>query len=320
MRFGAACALVLGLWLIGASCAYADELVIDLRPAAPLAARHDDGRDPTLPALPAPSYRSVGPRNIDRIQLAPWPPVQGQTLIVTLWAREAMTYSLSFAGRPYPIHGGNRSAWSLAPVPPLQKVGYTPLIVAAGAQTLTVNVPVRAGVFETINIPASASEPILSNATRVNTELQRVTEVFARVTEGGWNPRSTFEPPLHGTLRHTSAFGSRRTYGNNPALSAHAGEDYGAVAGTPVYAPAGGAVALAEPLFVRGNAVILDHGNGVLTGYWHLSELAVKAGERVTPGQLIGKVGSTGLSTGAHLHWELRVAGLAVDPLQWVED
>ncbi len=77
-------------------------------------------------------------------------------------------------------------------------------------------------------------------------------------------------------------------------------------------------VVLAAALFVRGNAIVLDHGNGVYTGYWHLSALDVAAGDQVTRGQLLGEVGSTGLSTGAHLHWELRIAGMAVDPLQWV--
>ena len=64
---------------------------------------------------------------------------------------------------------------------------------------------------------------------------------------------------------------------------------------------------------------MLDHGNGVYSGYWHLSELAVAVGERVAAGQRLGAVGSTGLSTGAHLHWELHIAGTAVDPMQWVE-
>ena len=82
---------------------------------------------------------------------------------------------------------------------------------------------------------------------------------------------------------------------------------------------ADGRVVLAEELFVRGKAVVLDHGNGVFTGYWHLSALDVAEGDVVMRGQLLGKVGSTGLSTGAHLHWELRIAGMAVDPLQWVE-
>jgi len=70
---------------------------------------------------------------------------------------------------------------------------------------------------------------------------------------------------------------------------------------------------------VRGNAVILDHGHGVFTGYWHLASLNVRAGERVDVGHVLGTVGNTGLSTGPHLHWELRISGVAVDPLQWVE-
>jgi murein DD-endopeptidase MepM/ murein hydrolase activator NlpD len=86
-----------------------------------------------------------------------------------------------------------------------------------------------------------------------------------------------------------------------------------------VVAAAAGVVALAEPLAVRGNAVIIDHGAGVLSGYYHLDRIVVNAGQTVAQGELIGEVGSTGLSTGSHLHWELRVGGVAVLPSEWVE-
>lgn len=309
---------MLCLWLTGARFVEADELVIDLRPRSPSLMEHDDGRDALAPTAPAASYRSVGPLNIERLQLSPWPPLQGQTLIVTVQAHRPVTYSLSFSGRPYPVHAGDGGAWAFAPIPPLQAVGYVPLTLSAGDQEVVVNVPVRAGTFETINIPASTATPILSNTQKVSAELARMTKLFAGMTAGAFAHHSRFDAPLHGEFRHTSPFGSRRTYGNDPTMTAHAGEDYGAIPGTPVYAPSEGAVVLAEQLFVRGNAVVLDHGNGVFTGYWHLSELDVKPGDRVKPGQLIGKVGSTGLSTGAHLHWEMRVAGVAVDPLQWL--
>ncbi len=245
--------------------------------------------------------------------------MQGQTLAVSVQARSPVAFSLSFLGRPYAVHAGGASGWALVPVPPLQKPGYAPLLLSAGDQQLILNVPVVAGKFETINIPAAVAGPILSEAAKVNAEASRMAKLFAGVTDGGWDPRSRFAAPLHGQFAHTSPFGSRRTYGKDPTLSAHAGEDYSAPPGTPVYAPAAGAVVLAEKLFVRGNAVVLDHGNGVFTGYWHMSELNVKPGEQVKLGQVLGKVGTTGLSTGAHLHWELRVAGMAVDPLQWVE-
>jgi murein DD-endopeptidase MepM/ murein hydrolase activator NlpD len=76
-------------------------------------------------------------------------------------------------------------------------------------------------------------------------------------------------------------------------------------------------VALAGPLEVRGNAVILDHGWGVYSGYYHLSEVVVAEGQLVAQGEMIGRLGNTGLSTGAHLHWEMRVGGVLVDPLEW---
>ena len=170
-----------------------------------------------------------------------------------------------------------------------------------------------------MNIPAEVSQPILSQAETVKAETARTNELFSEVTPAGWTPRDRFRLPLEDDSPRTSPYGSRRTYGNSPAITAHAGEDFSAAPGTPVFAPAAGTVVLAESLFVRGNAVVLDHGGGVYTGYWHLSELNVKAGEQVARGQRLGAVGSTGLSTGAHLHWEMRVGGLPVDPLQWVE-
>jgi hypothetical protein len=296
------------------------ELVLDFRPSVGRELEPDAGVDMTGPRAPEPSFRRSGAPVLTGVRVSPWPPRQGQTLSVYLQSREPVSYTLTFGGRPYRVVTPEKAgAWSLVPVPPLTLPGYVPLSVRAGAETLTLNVPVFAGSFETVNIPAATAAPILSQQQKVAAETARMTELFAGFTPAGWNPRSRFAPPLAGEFRHSSPFGSRRTYGNNPALSAHAGEDYSAPAGTPVFAPAAGTVVLAEPLFVRGNAVVLDHGHGVFTGYWHLNELGVKAGDEVASGQLIGKVGSTGLSTGAHLHWEMRVGGMAVDPLQWVE-
>ncbi|MCB0241403.1 MAG: M23 family metallopeptidase, partial [Anaerolineae bacterium] len=78
----------------------------------------------------------------------------------------------------------------------------------------------------------------------------------------------------------------------------HTGQDFAAPEGVPVLAPASGTVVLAEPLDVRGNAVVIDHGAGVFTGYWHLSQIDVQAGQQVKPGDQLGLVGTTGLSTG----------------------
>ena len=121
------------------------------------------------------------------------------------------------------------------------------------------------------------------------------------------------------SLRITSNFGTRRSYNGNLTTGFHGGTDFGGDVGTPIYAPAAGTVVLAERLTVRGNAVLIDHGLGLFSGYWHQSQLAVVAGQEVKPGDLIGFIGDTGLVTGPHLHWELRLNGIAVEPLQWVQ-
>jgi murein DD-endopeptidase MepM/ murein hydrolase activator NlpD len=74
----------------------------------------------------------------------------------------------------------------------------------------------------------------------------------------------------------------------------------------------------AAPLTVRGNATIIDHGLGVYSGFWHQSEQLVNVGDTVTQGQVIGLVGGTGRVTGAHLHWEVWVNGVQVNPLDWL--
>jgi murein DD-endopeptidase MepM/ murein hydrolase activator NlpD len=111
----------------------------------------------------------------------------------------------------------------------------------------------------------------------------------------------------------TSGYGMR----NHPVLGGrreHKGVDLAQPAGTPVYATADGMVSRAEPFSSYGNYIQIEHGGELQTRYAHLSGYAVAAGQQVTKGQLIGFVGSTGRSTGPHLHYEVRVAGEAVDP------
>jgi len=255
-----------------------------------------------------------------RIQAWPWPPIQGQTLAVWLEARKPVSFELRLDGVIYPVIGQGRRGWALVPIPSLTPPGNKSLLVTAGDTAVAIPVPLEAGRFDMYHIPAAVSRPILDQAQRVRAEAVRIKALASSRSATGWTPRSRFSSPLEGDFPRSSPYGSRRTYEPNPTVSAHEGEDFSAPAGTPVTAPAAGVVVLAEPLFVRGNAVVLDHGSGVFTGYWHLQELAVRPGDRVEPGQLLGRVGSTGLSTGAHLHWELRVNGVPVDPLQWVKE
>ncbi len=118
-------------------------------------------------------------------------------------------------------------------------------------------------------------------------------------------------------FRETSLFGDRREFryvDGGSANSIHNGWDLAAPTGTPVMAPGAGRVVMAEDRIITGLSVILEHLPGVYTIYYHLDSMEVSLGDTVAAGSLLGTVGSTGLSTGPHLHWELRVAGVAVDP------
>lgn len=116
-------------------------------------------------------------------------------------------------------------------------------------------------------------------------------------------------------LRITTQFGEIR-YVNGRRTGQHSGLDLGAPEGTPVYAPAPGRVVLARELVITGNTVLLDHGGNLFSLYGHLSAIAVAEGERVERGQVLGLVGSTGLSTGPHLHWSVYIGNVATDPTQ----
>lgn len=115
----------------------------------------------------------------------------------------------------------------------------------------------------------------------------------------------------------TSPFGTLRSYNGGPFRSFHGGLDLRANSTIPIYAPARGEVVLAAPLSVRGNTVVLRHGLGVCSLYTHLSTIDVSEGATIEKGTLMGYGGDTGLVTGPHLHWEIRIANVPVDPAQW---
>lgn len=125
-----------------------------------------------------------------------------------------------------------------------------------------------------------------------------------------------FIRPAEGRL--TSPFGKYREY-NTGVRRHHYGTDIANVVGTPIYASNHGIVTLADRLHIYGNAIILNHGQGISTSYNHLSEIRVKTGERVEKGQRIGLMGATGQATGPHLHWGMVVNGVAVAPEEWTE-
>ena len=117
---------------------------------------------------------------------------------------------------------------------------------------------------------------------------------------------------------YSSRFGSRRSYNGSDYSYFHSGLDFCGQVGDPIYAAAPGIVVFAELLTVRGNATMIDHGRGIFTAYMHQSEILVNVGDHVEQGQSIGRVGNTGRVEGPHLHFEVLVGGVQVDPLVWL--
>jgi len=116
-----------------------------------------------------------------------------------------------------------------------------------------------------------------------------------------------------------SGFGQRRDYNNGGLFFYHTGMDFAVCAqNLNIYAPAAGEIVLTEELTIKGKAVLIDHGWGVFSGYWHLSEFNVNEGDFVQPGDLIGQIGDTGRSAGPHLHFEININGTPVNPETWL--
>jgi hypothetical protein len=232
---------------------------------------------------------------------------------------EAAPASLSVFGPPQP--GGTRLL-ALAGIPvdavpgPWQLSAAPRLEPDAEAQTAVVDV-VDGG------FPAQRLVFAAELMSLLEPEVGEEERLTMAVGMAGPSPRwqGTFRQPVLG--RVVTSHGARRDYlspaGRIVAQSQHGGVDLAAALGTPIAAAAAGVVAFAGRWSIRGNVVVVDHGTGVHTVHAHASELLVSAGQEVASGQVLARVGSTGLSTGPHLHWELRINGVAVDPLEWTK-
>jgi murein DD-endopeptidase MepM/ murein hydrolase activator NlpD len=171
------------------------------------------------------------------------------------------------------------------------------------------------------SFPVDAIQVSDQQALLLAPELEDEESAILKGAYGAFTPRQLwqgrFTQPVQGPI--TTVFGARRSYQGGPATGSHAGIDIAVPLGTPVAASAAGRVAWTGQLPDRGNGVIVDHGLGVFSGYFHLSAIKAQVGQSVNQGDVIGLAGSTGLSTGPHVHWEIVVNGINVDGLQWAQ-
>ncbi len=163
-------------------------------------------------------------------------------------------------------------------------------------------------------------DPLTLDPAVIDPENEQILSIVSPVTpETYWQAPFTLPVDAQSCIR--AWFGERRSYNDGAYNNFHAGVDYGICSEThpyDAYAPAAGVAVFTGKLVVCGNTTIIDHGQGVYSKFCHQDEFYVSTGEPVEAGQLVGKIGGTGRANGPHLHWELWVNGIQVDPLDWL--
>ena len=256
---------------------------------------------------------------------------QGHVGLLEVESRRPISLAVQFAGTQLTLFAASSSNtaesryWTLLPTPALQPEGETFLqlrYVASNEIEIRreLSLEVTSGGYANQQVFVPDEKSALLAPDVIQSEETLLAPIWSAVTTPFHvHAASGFVIPIGEQYVSTSGFGDRRTYNGGVLQNFHSGQDFGASEGVTVTAPLTGTVALAALLDIRGNAVVIDHGHGLLTGYWHLSEIHIELGQSVSPGESIGLVGTTGRSTGPHLHWELRIFGVAVDPMQFLE-
>jgi murein DD-endopeptidase MepM/ murein hydrolase activator NlpD len=270
------------------------------------------------------------PQEVEAVDIQPLPLGQGKTGVIKIAAAEGQSFEGEFMDRPlhfFPDKDGSYVA--LFGVHALAEPGFYPLTLRgtlspdksfAFSQAVGV-APSDYPFDQPLTVDPATIDPAVTRPEDAEWSALAVPATPQRMWQGVFHIPSPLEQDycVESGECWTSRFGNRRSYNGSPYAYFHTGLDIAGGTGTEIYAPAPGVVVFAGPLTVRGNATMIDHGWGVYTGYMHQSEIFVQVGDRVETGDLIGLVGGTGRVEGPHLHLEVWVGGVQVDPLDWLE-
>jgi murein DD-endopeptidase MepM/ murein hydrolase activator NlpD len=203
---------------------------------------------------------------------------------------------------------------ALAPIPLDSSVGVTLRVACTRGDTVEIRIPTMPGDYtlEPLRVaPRFTAPPSAALAERIRREAERAALVAttSRSTPPLW--RLPFLPPR--ASRITSAYGRGRVF-NGTVTSRHMGTDCAGPVGAAVRATNRGVVRLVDRFYLAGNVIYVDHGGALVSAYLHLSRAAVRVGDTVSAGTVVGYVGATGRVTGPHLHFALRFGSISVDP------
>jgi murein DD-endopeptidase MepM/ murein hydrolase activator NlpD len=259
---------------------------------------------------------------ITSIDLEPLPLIQGATVEIKIDTPHEMTLSGSLNGFPLQFFPNGQGQYvALQGIEAMATIGLAPLQIngrTPEGDTFSID---QMLLLESGNFPKDPPlyvENDTIDPAITGPEDQQIRTVISPATAARmWN--SQWSPPLDDVSCIKSGYGNRRSFNGSEYIYFHSGIDYGVCAPSlNIYAVAPGIVVFVGDLTVRGNAVIIDHGWGVYSAYYHQAATAVNVGDSVQQGQIIGTVGATGRVTGAHLHFEVWVNGVQVQPLDWL--
>ena len=260
-------------------------------------------------------------------------PVPGGVAIVTLPSASRTPPRVTFQNKPVLVLAGEQKGWVAVVGLPLDLSLQTQVLIVTEQQvngeskseikdkryreqqqtTSEIKFEVKDKKYREQRITVSNSRhvnPLADDMTRITRELELQNAAYRQFSPTVPS-NILFDPPVKGPL--SSPFGLKRFFNGEPRAP-HSGLDFAVPTGTPVAAPAAGKVILTGDYFFNGNTVFLDHGQGLISMYCHLSVIDVKVGDTLARGQVLGKVGATGRVTGAHLHWNVSLNDARVDP------
>lgn len=223
---------------------------------------------------------------------------------------------------PTPLQLANKKIpWIPHPEDSSQKIALVPISYHTKPGTLSLSpaltITIKPGNYKKEQITlldSSKLKPDTKNTKRIAKERDEAVAIYATFNKKRyWN--GSFAYPVGDIV--TSPFGTARVF-NNEVKSFHSGTDFRAPTGTPIYATNHGVVVLAKERFLAGNSVIIDHGEGIYSTYFHCSKILVQVGQVVQKGEKIALSGATGRVSGAHLHFGIVVYGTLVDPLDFI--
>ncbi len=233
-------------------------------------------------------------------------PVPGGIAVVKL---PETTTAATYKGKPVMVLNNEGNHFAVVGIPLSAKAGTHKLEVTGGAP---ISFSVRDKRYKEQRLTIKDDRkvnPYAQDMDRIRKEREEMDAVFDSFTSGV--PSTRFVMPATGPI--SSPFGLKR-FLNDQARSPHSGLDIAAPDGDPITAPARGRVAATGNYFFNGNTVLLDHGQGLISMYCHMSRIDVKPGDEVATGEVLGAIGMTGRVTGPHLHWSVSLNDARVDP------